>query len=268
MLIESFANEPIFNNRLYDISNELFLDEYDSYCNEFEKEEECINTGKTSCDSHDSEEEDEEKFIPSNLFDTSPDNQCANKEQYIEIIKINSEDSKEKSLYINGEKNSETEEKNSIQMNKNEKNSKEILMEKQEKEYISSLPSNFVYQLDFNSEPFIPKFKNSQSQLSNDQSNISDKDNKKSKNHINLFKDDYNNNQKEEKNYNENKKNKKKKKVFIKRKNDWYCYRCKNINFGFRVKCNKCQLKKEESEEKYNEAYEKLLKIANVLDNN
>jgi hypothetical protein len=39
-----------------------------------------------------------------------------------------------------------------------------------------------------------------------------------------------------------------KKKKFIERQGDWRCSKCKNINFSFRNKCNKCQISKEESE--------------------
>jgi hypothetical protein len=66
------------------------------------------------------------------------------------------------------------------------------------------------------------------------------------------------------KNNNINKKKKKKRQEFFERKGDWSCYRCKNINFSFRNKCNKCQLPKEESEKNYIEVGEALLKLADV----
>ena len=40
----------------------------------------------------------------------------------------------------------------------------------------------------------------------------------------------------------------KKKKPFVERLGDWNCYKCKNLNFSFRVNCNRCQLSKKESE--------------------
>lgn len=52
---------------------------------------------------------------------------------------------------------------------------------------------------------------------------------------------------------NSNKKNaksdsKKIKKPFIEREGDWLCFQCKNLNFSFRISCNRCQISKEENE--------------------
>jgi hypothetical protein len=41
---------------------------------------------------------------------------------------------------------------------------------------------------------------------------------------------------------------KKIKKPFIEREGDWVCFQCKNLNFSFRVSCNRCQISKEENE--------------------
>ena len=40
----------------------------------------------------------------------------------------------------------------------------------------------------------------------------------------------------------------KKHKPFTEREGDWVCYKCKNLNFAFRVMCNRCHLAKNESE--------------------
>ncbi len=40
----------------------------------------------------------------------------------------------------------------------------------------------------------------------------------------------------------------KKKKHFTERVGDWVCIKCKNLNFSFRVICNRCNLSKAESE--------------------
>jgi hypothetical protein len=66
------------------------------------------------------------------------------------------------------------------------------------------------------------------------------------------------------KNNNIDKKKKKKRQEFVEKKGDWSCYRCKNINFSFRNKCNKCRLSKEESEKNYIEVGEALLKLADI----
>jgi hypothetical protein len=54
---------------------------------------------------------------------------------------------------------------------------------------------------------------------------------------------------------------KKKKKPFQERVGDWVCIKCKNLNFSFRVVCNRCQLPKVESD-KMLESY--LSSIANI----
>ena len=42
--------------------------------------------------------------------------------------------------------------------------------------------------------------------------------------------------------------NSKKKKPFVERIGDWVCLKCRNLNFSFRITCNRCQLSKIESE--------------------
>jgi len=41
---------------------------------------------------------------------------------------------------------------------------------------------------------------------------------------------------------------KKKKKEFAERVGDWVCIKCKNLNFSFRIVCNRCQIPKTDSE--------------------
>ena len=45
------------------------------------------------------------------------------------------------------------------------------------------------------------------------------------------------------------KKNVKAKKPFEIREGDWTCSNCNNLNFSFRIKCNRCELAKEQSEQ-------------------
>jgi hypothetical protein len=45
-----------------------------------------------------------------------------------------------------------------------------------------------------------------------------------------------------------NSSDKKKKKEFAERVGDWVCIKCKNLNFSFRIVCNRCQLPKTDSE--------------------
>jgi len=39
-----------------------------------------------------------------------------------------------------------------------------------------------------------------------------------------------------------------KKAHFVERQGDWVCTRCKNLNFSFRIMCNRCKISKTESE--------------------
>jgi len=44
----------------------------------------------------------------------------------------------------------------------------------------------------------------------------------------------------------------KKGKHFIERNGDWICSSCKNLNFAFRIICNRCHLLKDDSEKNRN----------------
>ena len=47
-------------------------------------------------------------------------------------------------------------------------------------------------------------------------------------------------------------KSKKGSKHFVERKGDWECPSCKNMNFSFRKKCNRCKCDKKQCEKQYN----------------
>jgi hypothetical protein len=59
----------------------------------------------------------------------------------------------------------------------------------------------------------------------------------------------------------------KRKKPFIEREGDWVCINCKNLNFSFRLSCNRCQLPKPEPE-KTNSTCSNKSKINNNLNSN
>ena len=146
----------------------------------------------------------------------------------------------------------------------NEENANKLTKEKNNEKFTVNSPFNSGNKLDFKCKPFFPKnnlvpyIPNFESYYINDNNGIINNPFNYLYNKNNLY--CYNNKNKEFKNKYKKNKNKKKKN-FIEREGDWCCYDCKNINFSFRDKCNKCQLLKEESENKYNEAGKKLLKL-------
>ncbi len=56
----------------------------------------------------------------------------------------------------------------------------------------------------------------------------------------------------------------KKKKPFVERMGDWVCIKCKNLNFSFRVVCNRCQLPKPENEKMFENYMGNLMNCAKV----
>jgi len=63
---------------------------------------------------------------------------------------------------------------------------------------------------------------------------------------------------------------KKKKKPFVERVGDWVCIKCKNLNFSFRLICNRCQLTKIESEKLFEQYMKNLMnyvKLNEMLQN-
>ena len=214
----------------------------------------------------------EDKYIPFDLLDLTPTKQCYKIEKQISLNLEKKEEEKEDNSIIKDIKEIKPEfqkyilPKSLFNINK----TKEI---KEEKENIKSNSSSFsspssssllVNQLNLFAESFIPKKIVAPFIIINSPSFFFNYKNK-----FNLENNNYNYyyNTKNEFNHNEKKKNKnkkKKKKEFIEREGDWPCYRCKNLNFAFRDKCNKCQMTKEESEKKFVEAGEELLKLADL----
>ena len=62
-------------------------------------------------------------------------------------------------------------------------------------------------------------------------------------------------------NYNNQNLKEKHKKPFEIRAGDWNCFDCSNLNFSFRIKCNRCGLPKEVSMQKFNMGFMKNLNI-------
>jgi len=55
--------------------------------------------------------------------------------------------------------------------------------------------------------------------------------------------------------------NAKKQGQFVERQGDWICMRCKNLNFSFRVVCNRCKIPKSDSENIYDDHVNNLMKL-------
>ena len=55
--------------------------------------------------------------------------------------------------------------------------------------------------------------------------------------------------------------------MFIERKGDWVCIRCKNLNFSFRIICNRCKFSKGDSENFYEEYLLNLQNCAKINEN-
>ena len=56
----------------------------------------------------------------------------------------------------------------------------------------------------------------------------------------------------------------KKKKPFVERVGDWVCIKCKNLNFSFRIVCNRCQLPKNESDKMFQQYMDNLMNYVKI----
>lgn len=269
MLKETKANSPIencfkyfpfFNHKLYDNPTNIQEEEYS---NNSDSESQNLEDSSTNI-SHDSiySIDNEEKFIPLNLLELSP-NKASSISSTIECpTPIKLFDSNEEKVK-NEDKSPKKEIQSELQkfklpkslfcINKTEKNKKE------KKEFQQCSKSSFIdLKLDLNSKPYEPKYNCFPFVICYNASYFGYKEKNKF-GQIPLNYPNYYQNQKK------NMEKKKKKKVeFVEREGDWYCYRCKNINFSFRNKCNKCQLSKDESEKEFKQVGEALLKLADT----
>ena len=254
-----------FNHTLYD--NPMFLQHEDistksNFKSQTIEEEELSNHSYYNATSSDNED----KYIPFNLLNLSPTKKSLiNNESSTTHNSIKIEDEKkgnkspikvikpELQKYIlpkylfNSSKNKKYEEENK------DKNNINIVSQ------YSSSPTNIINQLNIYSEPFTPKIQVVPLILINNPSYYYNYNNK-----FNIKNNIINNNSNKNKENTHNEKKKKKKKEFVEREGDWPCYKCKNLNFAFRNKCNKCKMSKEESEQKFVEAGEELLKLADL----
>ena len=269
---ECFTNNNLqyfsyFNHKLYD--SPILIQEEENFTkldiNNQSIEESSDNTSHQSINSVD----DEDKYIPLNLLDLSP------KKESISFGGEKETDIKQEKKEIISDKNdfSVKEIKPELQkyilpkslfnVGKNKKIQEEKKMEEKNESPHPPSPSSssqstlkLVNQLNLLSKPFIPKYKIVSVLLVNNPSCLINNNNK------NIPK---NNTGNKNKNYGNNEKKKKKKnKEFVEREGDWSCYRCKNINFAFRDKCNKCKMTKDESEMRFKEVGQALIKLADL----
>ena len=252
-----------FNHKLYD--SPIFIQEEENFTkldiNNQSIEESSDNTSHQS---------DEDKYIPLNLLELSP------KKKSISFDEENESDIKQEKKEIISDKNdfSVKEIKPELQkyilpkslfnVGKNKKPQEEKKAKEKSPSPCPQVPSSsskstskLVNQLNLLSKPFVPKFKIVSILLVNNPSFVANINNNKN---IPI-----NNNGNKNKNSGfYEKKKKKKNKEFIEREGDWSCYRCKNINFAFRDKCNKCKMAKDESEMRFKEVGQALIKLADL----
>ena len=257
-----FIYFPYFNHKLYEKPSDINEEEEDSIKSGAEfltSEDSSINTSHESIDLV----ENEEQLIPLNLLEISPIKTTFTFETRDKNLQM-----PKKLFYsINEKENTlkNDEEKKQIhpdllkyklpkslfctaKNNKNEEEDKNSLKN-------SSQPSLIDEKLNIYSQPFIPKYNTYPIIICNNACFANNFKNKFGQIPLQLY------------NYqriNGDKKKNKKKQEFVEREGDWSCYRCKNINFSFREICNKCQFSKEESEKKFKEVGEALLKLADT----
>lgn len=249
----SYFNHKLYDNPIY-FQEEKSLSKSNCKCQSTE-EDSLSNNSQISINSIDNED----KYIPLNLLDLSPTKQShIAKEESIQINRAKKEPKKVNNL-SNKEIKPELQKyilpKSLFNLSKKKKAPEEKKKEENPKSSFSSSSRLLPNQLNIYSNAFVPIVPfiliNNSSYLSN-YGNIN-------KNNNNYGKD------KKECSYQEKKKNKSRKnKEFVEREGDWSCYRCKNVNFAFRNKCNKCKMPKEESEEKFIEVGKELLKLADL----
>ena len=257
-----FTYFPYFNHKLFENPSNI---EEEDYSIKSDSDSQSLDDSSTNI-SHESISliDDEEKLIPLNLLDLSPIKEiCRPVDTPLpapkNLFDSNDESDKEEAKTHTKEIRPDMEKyklpKSLFSSTKEKKNEKE---EKNLFQNCSTFPS-ISKRLNINSQSFVPKSKICPFIVFNNYAYIPCKLKNKfgTVTYSPLIQCTYPKNNLE-------KKKKKKKQEFIEREGDWSCYRCKNINFSFRDKCNKCQLSKEESEKKFVEVGEALLKLADL----
>ena len=236
------GSKELFTNKSESISNNNPIDELikisenneDKNKYENQKDEEDYNDNEIMC-----------SFSPPNYKINSISNDLNKNNDEINIIKED-EGGGNKNNIINNldSSNMQNSQENNNNINKKENNINKFSKEFEKKNEIGESKKNNTKTL-FSSQsqhPFIPhashfQYPNQQHIIQTLQQNI----------HENKF---------DGKKYNliipiqTLKKNQKMKKPFEIREGDWTCSDCSNLNFAFRVKCNRCGISKEVSEQK------------------
>ena len=243
----SYFNHQLYNNQTYtqydDNTSKTYINSYQS------TEESSSNNSDTSINSI----ENEDKFIPLHLLDLSPTKKPNTNITSSHNLEVKETTNSSKQI-IKPELQKYILPKYLFDSSKN-KNKNKQNENKTSTSYItandSSYSPTYVNQLNIYQAPFNAKIKVVPVILMNNPSLYLN---------YNKFNtmgncEDFAGNEK---------KKKKKKKEFVEREGDWPCYRCKNLNFAFREKCNKCQMTRDESEKKFYEVGEELLKLADL----
>ena len=254
---------PYFNHKLYENPSEIQEEEYYDNSSSDIKTNQSLEDSSTNISQESITSIDEqEKLIPLNLLDLSPIKLAFNK-------KANSDKIAPRNLFgvddLDGEKNKTEAPAKEIRPDLQKYKLPKSLFDSSEnkksentenKSMKNPLPKPSLNKnLSLFVEPFTPKFKVYPYIICNNIHGFANNGNKFG--HLPLHFQNFQRKKVDDK-------KKKKKQEFVEREGDWSCYRCKNINFSFRNKCNKCQLLKEESEKKFAEVGEALLKLADI----
>ena len=253
---------PYFNHKLYENPSEIQEEEYYDNSSSDIKTNQSLEDSSTSISHESIASIDDQEKIPLNLLDLSPIKPAFNK-------KANSDEITPRNLFglddIDGEKNKAEATSKEIRPDLQKYKLPKSLFDSSENKKSDNTENKYIKyplpkpsmnkNLSLLAEPFTPKFKVYPFIICKNIQSFGNNGNKFG--HLPLHLQNFQRKKVDDK-------KKKKKQEFVEREGDWSCYRCKNINFAFRDKCNKCKMTKDESEMRFKEVGQALIKLADL----